>query len=83
MPVAAELTTNVNSDYLITVSSNGRDEVMRYHCWRYIALVLICHKTTNKQILTRDILSGQPGEEVDEARCKPTGLEVLDEDVKV
>ena len=48
-PRAAELTTNVNSDYLVTVSSNGRDEVMRYHCWRYIALVLICHKTTNKQ----------------------------------
>ena len=30
-------TATVNSDYLVAVSSNGREEVMRYHFWRYIA----------------------------------------------
>ena len=34
---------------LITVSSNGLDEAMSYYCWRYIALVLICRKTTKSE----------------------------------
>ena len=50
-PWAAELAANVNSDCLITVSSNGRDEVMCYHCWRYITLMLICHTQQTNYLL--------------------------------